>query len=70
MSITIRDPNHDRPATYYIQVQNDLERRGISDAEMRPGAENVVWVTYGAATRPISLYYIFQKGEIRDVQLD
>lgn len=70
MSITVHDPDNRRPATYYIQVREDLEQRGIEWAEMRPGAEGVVWVSKGPSHRPVSLYYIFQNGAIRDVQVD
>lgn len=70
MSITIRDEQGRRPATYYIQVQEDLERRGVTHAEMQPGAENVVWVSKGPSHRPVSLYYVFSKGQITDVQVD
>jgi len=70
MSITVRDPNQSRPATYYIQVREDLERRGVTHAEMQPGAEDVVWVTKGTSSRPVSLYYVFSKGQITDVQVD
>jgi len=37
---------------------------------MQPGAENVIWVTKGPSHRPVSLYYIFSEGRIRDVQVD
>lgn len=70
MSITVHDPNNQRPATYYIQVREDLERRGIEWAEMRPGAEDVVWASYGPSSRPVSLYYVFHKGTIHSVQVD
>jgi len=70
MSITVDDPNGRRPATYYIQVREDLERQGVTHAQMRPGAEDVVWVSKGPSHRPVSLYYIFQNGAIRDVQVD
>jgi len=70
MSITVHDPDQRRPATYYIQVREDLERQGVTHAEMRPGAENVVWVSKGVSSRPISLYYIFSKGRIASVQVD
>lgn len=70
MNITIRDPEQRRPVTYYIQVQEDLRQRGIDHAEMRPGAENVVWVSYGPSHRPISLYYVFSKGRIARVEID
>jgi len=70
MSITIRDEEGRRPATYYIQVREDLERRGVTHAEMQPGAENVIWVSKGPSHRPVSLYYVFSKGRIVDVQVD
>jgi hypothetical protein len=70
MSITIHDPDQRRPATYYIQVREDLERRGVTHAEMQPGAENVIWVSKGPSHRPVSLYYVFSKGRIVDVQVD
>mgnify|MGYP006286566963 CR=1 FL=1 len=70
MSITAHDPDNLRPATYYIQVREDLERQGVTHAEMRPGAEDVIWVSRGTSSRPVSLYYCFQNGSIRDVQVD
>ena len=70
MSITIRDEEGRRPATYYIQVREDLERRGVTHAEMQPGAEDVIWVSKGPSHRPVSLYYVFSKGRIIDVQVD
>jgi len=70
MAITIHDPDNRTPATYYIQVREDLERQGVTHAEMRPGAEDVVWVSKGVSSRPISLYYCFSKGRISSVQVD
>ena len=70
MSITIHDPNNLRPATYYIQVQKDLESKGVIHAEMRPGAEDVIWVSKGTSSCPISLYYVFRKGQIAEIDFD
>lgn len=70
MAITVHDPDNCRPATYYIQVREDLERQGVTHAEMRPGAEDVIWVSRGPSHRPISLYYCFSKGRISSVQVD
>ena len=70
MTHRILDPGQKRPVTYYMQVEEDLRRRGIEFADLQPGAEGVVWVSYGTASCPISLYYIFQNGRIRDVQID
>jgi len=70
MAITVHDDDGIRPATYYIQVREDLEQQGVTHAEMRPGAEDVIWVSRGLSHRPISLYYIFSKGRIADVQVD
>ena len=70
MTHRILDPEQKRPVTYYMQVEEDLRKRGIEFADLQPGAEGVVWVSYGPSHRPISLYYIFQNGQIRDVQVD
>ena len=70
MAITIHDPNNLRPTTYYIQVQKDLESKGVTHAEMRPGAEDVIWVSKGVSSRPISLYYVFRKGQIAEIDFD
>ena len=70
MAITIHDPDNRRPVTYYIQVREDLERQGVTHAEMRPGAEDVIWVSKGVSSRPISLYYVFSKGRIFSVEVD
>jgi len=70
MTHRILDPEQKRPVTYYMQVEEDLRKRGIEFADLQPGAEDVVWVSYGTSSCPISLYYIFQNGRIRDVQID
>jgi 16S rRNA U516 pseudouridylate synthase RsuA-like enzyme len=70
MTHRILDPKQKLPVTYYMQVEEDLRRQGIEFADLQPGAEDVVWVAYGPSHRPISLYYIFQNGRIRDVQVD
>lgn len=70
MSITVHDLDNCRPATYYIQVREHLEQQGVTHAEMRPGAEDVVWVSKGTSSRPISLYYVFSKGRIFSVEVD
>ena len=66
MSITISDPKQKCPATYYLQVEHDLRSKGIDHAEMRPGADNVVWVNYGRVNK----YYIFRKGLIAGTEVD
>jgi hypothetical protein len=48
-----------------MQVQIDLEKRGIKHYEMRAG-NDCIWVNYGM----INCYYIFRNGEIVDVQVD
>ena len=70
MTHRILDPEQKRPVTYYMQVEEDLRQRGIKFADLQPGAEDVVWVSYGTSSCPISLYYVFQKGRIVDVQVD
>lgn len=70
MAITVHDLDCRRPATYYIQVCEDLERQGVTHAEMRPGAEDAVWVTTGVSRRPMSLYYVFKQGGVVDVQVE
>jgi len=70
MTLRILDPEQKRPVTYYMLVEEDLRRQGIEFADLQPGAEDVVWVSYGPSHRPISLYYIFSKGQIVDVQVD
>jgi len=37
---------------------------------MRPGAEDVVWVSKGTSSRPVSLYYVFRKGQIAEIDFD
>lgn len=70
MAITICDTKNEIPATYYFQVQKDLESKGVTHAEMRPGAEDVVWVSKGTSSRPVSLYYVFRKGQIAEIDFD
>ena len=48
-----------------MQVQIDLERKGITHCDMREG-NDCIWVNYGS----VNCYYIFRNGEIADVQID
>jgi hypothetical protein len=48
-----------------MQVQIDLERKGIVNYNMQPG-NDCIWVNYGS----VNCYYIFRNGEIADVQVD
>jgi hypothetical protein len=48
-----------------MQVQIDLEKKGIKHYDMRPG-NDCIWVSYGM----IECYYIFRDGKIADVQID
>ena len=48
-----------------MQVQIDLERKGIKHYTMRPG-NDCIWVSYGR----IECYYIFRDGKISDIQID
>ena len=48
-----------------MQVQIDLERKGITHYDMREG-NDCIWVNYGS----VNCYYIFRNGEIADVQID
>jgi hypothetical protein len=48
-----------------MQVQIDLERKGIKHYDMRAG-NDCIWVNYGW----VNCYYIFRNGEIADVQID
>ena len=48
-----------------MQVQIDLERKGIVNYNMHPG-NDCIWVNYGS----VNCYYIFRNGEIADVQID
>ena len=48
-----------------MQVQIDLEKRGVKHYTMRSG-NDCIWVTYGL----VNCYYIFRNGEIVDVQVD
>lgn len=68
MSLEIRDPERRIPATNLIVVQDMLQKRGIKNATMRPGAEGVVWVVHG--TYDISTYYVFDDGKLVDIEVD
>ena len=48
-----------------MQVQIDLERKGIVNYNMRSG-NDCIWVNYGS----VNCYYIFRNGKIADVQVD
>lgn len=48
-----------------LQVQADLESKGIKHFTMRPG-NDCIWVSYGR----IDCYYIFRDGKIVDIQVD
>ena len=48
-----------------MQVQIDLERKGIKYYEMRAG-NDCIWVNYGL----VNCYYIFCDGKISDIQFD
>jgi hypothetical protein len=48
-----------------MQVQIDLERKGIKYYDMRQG-NNCIWVSYGL----VNCYYIFHEGKIHDIQFD
>ena len=48
-----------------MQVQIDLERKGITNYKMQPG-NDCIWVNYGL----VNCYYIFINGKISDIQVD
>jgi len=48
-----------------MQVQIDLERKGIVNYNMQPG-NDCIWVNHGS----VNCYYVFRNGEIADVQVD
>lgn len=48
-----------------MQVQIDLEKRGIKNYNMQAG-NDCIWVNYGS----VNCYYVFRNGEIADVQVD
>jgi len=48
-----------------MQVQIDLEKKGIKYYDMRPG-NDCIWVNYGL----VNCYYIFHEGKIHDIQFD
>lgn len=48
-----------------MQVQIDLERKGITNYNMQAG-NDCVWVNHGL----VNCYYIFRDGKIADVQVD
>lgn len=48
-----------------MQVQIDLEQKGIKYYDMRPG-NDCIWVSYGR----VECYYIFHEGKIHDIQFD
>lgn len=66
MRISIADPNQLLPVTYYLQVMNDLEQNGVDHAVLRPGADQVVWASFGSVNK----YYIFHNGTIAQVEVD
>jgi len=70
VSITYDDPQGTRPVTYYLLVEEDLKKHGVTHATLQPGAENVIWVSKGPSHCPINLYYVFSEGQIIDVQVD
>lgn len=49
-----------------IQVMDDLKAKGITRYTMRPGNE-CIWVTFNSI---IDCYYIFNAGELVDIQFD
>lgn len=52
-----------------MQVEIDLEEKGIKHYKLAPG-NDCVWVQAGSASVPLNLYYIFRNGAIADVQVD
>ena len=48
-----------------MQVQIDLEQKGIQHYNMRQG-NDCIWVDYGS----VNCYYIFRDGKISDIQFD
>ena len=46
-------------------VAADLEKKGITHYDMRPG-NDCIWVNYGL----VNCYYIFRNGKIADIQID
>ena len=52
-----------------MQVEIDLEEKGIKHYKLAPG-NDCIWVQAGSASVPLNLYYIFQNGAIADVQVD
>ena len=52
-----------------MQVEIDLERKGIKHYRLAPG-NDCIWVQAGSANVPLNYYYIFRNGAIADVQID
>jgi len=48
-----------------ILIAEDLAKKGITRYDMKRG-NNCVWVWYGY----VNAYYIFNKGQIVDIQID
>ena len=48
-----------------IVVQDDLNKRGITSYQMRPG-NNCIWVSHGF----VNEYHIFKDGKLVDVVVD
>jgi hypothetical protein len=48
-----------------IRVMDHLKEQGVTDYTMRPG-HNCIWVSYGL----VDSYYIFNQGELIDIQFD
>lgn len=49
-----------------IRVMDDLKSKGITNYTMRPG-NKCIWVTFNHV---VDCYYIFNAGELIDIQFD
>ena len=52
-----------------LQVEADLQKKGITDYKMQPG-NGCIWVSEFKGSFCIHSYYIFRDGKIADVQID
>jgi hypothetical protein len=52
-----------------LVVQKDLQDKGYTDWQLRPGNE-CVWASVRSGAIWLDFYYIFREGRIVDIQVD
>lgn len=52
-----------------IQVLDKLTQRGVQYADIYRG-NDCIWVARGSSSCPINEYYIFNNGQLFDIQID